>query len=246
MPSSSLHDVCILYAYHTSDPQKRPVIESHYSRLTKDNPGVPVVPVVCGYDHWIDGTIDVKDIPSFGVDPFAYPEKPDHKNKTLWMHCDIFLNRYIKHPQCVQAERYIQFDWDTRSNGMSVHEFYAEVWDRDVVGMFIPTPSTVPWWIWWNQWLNKIPPELHRGMIPFSGVLVSRKAAIALTEFDPEKIGSGFSQTNVEFRYAASAIHLGFELVGLKSRETMISTYGGKMEHDLKKRGIYHPITSIK
>ena len=242
------NECCILYVYHTDRlyPTDRPGdprcsdkrIQKHYASLVADNPGVPVVPLVCGYRPCIDGTIDIEQRPNLWK-----PYTQATKNDTLWAHNDSILWRYLSGDH-IEADRYIFFDWDTLSQGMSVREFYNDVWDNvDAAGILLcrwPNPTT---WIWWAGLDKKLPTQHICGLCPFCGTFFRHDAAMYLSATDPESIYPGFVNVGCEVRPITMLSLAGFTLAGIPHREVMLGTYGGRCRYSTE-RGIYHPITN--
>lgn len=229
-------DACILYGYHTTGNARPEIVIPHYEALVRDNPGCAVVPVVCGYESWIHGTIDVE---PYNTTCLKYT--PATKDRVLWAHNDQLLWRYLNSPYALDAARYIYFDWDVLSRGMHVRNFYGNRWDADCVAIEVVHRYMYPDWAWFRNWVHV---KSLLGFLPFCGTLFSKHAADLLRAFDWETVAPDFTTAQNEVRVATAAMRLGLRIRSVSKRSNMLHTYGGPMK--LKDTpGIYHPVTSV-
>lgn len=242
-----MHEVAILFSYYE---RRREVVENNYRCLLRDNPGVPVVPLVLDAPAWLSGTVDVNGLESVWVrkDEIgdAHEKLDDGRWRSwLWSHGDQLFWRYLRSPARVEAERYILFEWDVHSRRVPVREFYAPVWEAELAGGRVLTWPKDWDWCWWDRAaVNFYGGGCVRGVVPFCGLLLSRRAALAAALTSPPPVlRAAFLEL-----YAPTLLHAfhGIEIAEFApAMRRGFGTYGDPISDD-RKPGIFHPVTEVR
>lgn len=241
-----MYDVVILFGYYE---RSKEVVLSHHRAFVRDNPGVPIVPLVCGAPRWLLGTVNVEPLASVWLTQNEVPitevrrcNRLNHKDVWLWQHNDQIYWRYLRSPKRLQACRYVIFEWDAFSHGMSVKDFFRSVWDAPCASVEVGTHQQFPNWSWWYPELIKQVGSEHAYYCrPPSGSLFSAEVADLLSQTTPpDYLRKAFCEV---YYPNLCALH-GIIPSAMPERITMHHVYGGPCS--LKDEpGIYHPIPHL-
>ena len=220
-----MHPCVVLFSHHKNCE----VTRLHLKLLRESNPATPVVPVWCADGNPVESVAGAVEVAK------------SFREGGNWHNCDAVLREWFRSPDRIEAERYLWIEWDCRVT-VAVEEWYAEVWNADAAGTWVPRPPMM--WDWFSGEYDRLPPHLKphaAGIVPFNGVLLSRRA---LEAFAAEPLADGFF---CELRLGTTLRSLGFEPVEVPTWKGRTNVYLSESRSlRVTEPGLWHPVKDLQ
>lgn len=163
---------------------------------------------------------------------------PFTDKNTAWLSTDLTVFHWFKkYGSKKRAKRYLIVEWDCWCD-CKIKDYYSRVWDCDLVVPNVKYPERDDWH--WFSTANLLPnrakPYLS-GITPLCGILISRKAMLAISKeiMSPDYLG-----LNSELRLATIATMLNFDPIVNPAYNRALG-WRHPSFFDTKYTGLHHP-----
>lgn len=194
---SSGETVGIVFLHHRTDA----VTANNLQSFRDWNPGLLIVTMSAGEPF--PGGYAIRDFPAEAEKWERHTGQPHLQKQSA----DLLLYAWYHHRR-EHCDRWVIVEWDAFC-AMPVEDFFARVWDFDVVGPSVIWRNREPGWAWFSA-ASTLPEELQPravGIMPFCFVLLRDAVLEAVCQRVPwEHLGQG----NCELRFGTLVHAAGF------------------------------------
>jgi hypothetical protein len=167
--------------------------------------------------------------------------EPKFSAENPWAAADCLIYAWYVHGRtpATSAKRYVYTEWDMLYR-IPMHEFYKEVWNRDLAAADYFDHDRHWFWNWFQQ-ITTLPPDIRKfaaGISPLAGTLMSDRLLRNITRRSIPR------NVFCELRLATLAKASGFEIYQLPDDKSRNLTWNANYLRPIASP-VYHPVKTM-